>query len=366
MTNPSPRNSVLAIKAYQGGKSQAVEGIELVKLSSNECAWGPSPKAISAYQAMAGELHRYPEGGATDLRGAIARKYGLNGDHIVCGSGSDELIALLCQAYVNPGDEVVYSAHGFLMYPLSTLAAGGVPVPAPETNLTSDVDALLAAVTDRTRIVFIANPNNPTGTHISGAEVRRLRDGLRDDILLVLDAAYAEFVRSNEYEAGVELVATHDNVVMTRTFSKLYGLAALRLGWAYCPAGVADVLNRVRGPFNVNAAAQAAGVTALEDQAWADQIVADTIAQRTRFQAACEGLGLTVTPSEANFLLVHFPSNAGRTAADADAFLMTRGVIFRRMEGYGLPGALRMSIGTEAENDTAIATLTAFIEPADG
>ncbi|MDX5360165.1 MAG: aminotransferase class I/II-fold pyridoxal phosphate-dependent enzyme, partial [Alphaproteobacteria bacterium] len=243
-----------------------------------------------------------------------------------------------------------------------TLAAGGVPVTAPETDLRADVDALLAKVTDRTRIVFLANPNNPTGTYLPSSEVRRLHAGLRPDILLVLDAAYAEFVRRNDYEAGIEMVATSENVVMTRTFSKLYGLAGLRVGWAYCPAGVADVLNRVRGPFNVNLAAQAAAAAALADAAWAEKVATDTIRLRAEATERLTALGLAVTPSEGNFILVHFPEAAGRTAQDADAFLQKEGVIVRRMEGYGLPAALRISIGTEDETRACLESLTAFVE----
>lgn len=359
---PAARPGVMEISAYVGGASGTANAARTVKLSSNECAWGPSPKAIAAFEAASKKLYRYPDGGAADLRAAIARRFGLDPSRIVCGAGSDEIISLLCQAYLAPGDEVLYSAHGFLMYRISTLAAGGVPVTAPETDLRADVDALLAKVTDRTRIVFLANPNNPTGTYLPSSEVRRLHAGLRPDILLVLDAAYAEFVRRNDYEAGIEMVATSENVVMTRTFSKLYGLAGLRVGWAYCPAGVADVLNRVRGPFNVNLAAQAAAAAALADAAWAEKVATDTIRLRAEATERLTALGLAVTPSEGNFILVHFPEAAGRTAQDADAFLQKEGVIVRRMEGYGLPAALRISIGTEDETRACLESLTAFVE----
>ena len=366
MSTPTPNPSVMKINAYQGGKSMTGGTKTVVKLSSNECSFGPSPRAMKAYRKASDQLFRYPDGGAEPLKAAIAGHYGLNPEHIVCGAGSDELIALLCQAYISPGDEVIYSAHGFLMYKISTLAAGGVPVVAPETDLTANVDALLSAVTPHTRMVFLANPNNPTGTYLPGGEVRRLREGLREDILLILDAAYAEFVRRNDYEAGIELVSSHQNVVMTRTFSKLYGLAGLRLGWAYCPAAVADVLNRVRGPFNVNLPAQIAGAAALEDTNWTASIAEQTINEREKLRGGLEALGLIVTPSEGNFLLIHFPDLDGKRAVDADAALLADGVILRRMEAYGLSGALRCSIGTTEENARALAAITRFMETGNG
>ncbi len=251
---PMPQPGILDINPYVPGESHVAGGVKPIKLSSNETPLGPSPKAIAAFKAEADQLERYPDGGATALRKAIAEQYGLNPDRIVCGSGSDELINLLAHAYLGPGDEAVYTEHGFLMYKIATLSCGATPVPVPEKDYRADVDAILARVSDKTKIVFLANPNNPTGTYIPHDEVRRLHKGLPAHTLLVLDAAYCEYVRRNDYEAGLELVATTENTVMTRTFSKIYGLAALRLGWAYCPAGVADVLNRVRGPFNVDGA----------------------------------------------------------------------------------------------------------------
>ncbi len=233
---PSPQPGILDIAAYKPGDSSVACGVKPIKLSSNETPLGASPKAVAAYKAAAGSLERYPDGSATALRQAIAGHYGLNADRIVCGAGSDEILNLIAHAYLGPGLEGLFCEHGFLVYKIATQAHGGTPVIAPEKNLTSDVDALLARVSERTRVVFLANPNNPTGTYIPHDEVRRLRAGLRSDILLVLDAAYAEYVRRNDYEAGLELVATTENTVMTRTFSKIYGLAGLRIGWAYGPA----------------------------------------------------------------------------------------------------------------------------------
>ncbi len=362
MSPIKPKPGILDVKPYEVGVSKLAGIDDACKLSSNESALGPSPRAVAAYQAAAVNLHRYPDGAATDLRRAIAAHYGLAADRIICGNGSDELLHLLCQAYLGPGDEMVYSAHGFSIYPIATLAAGAKPVAAPERNHTAHVDELLACVTPATRILFLANPNNPTGTYVTAAEVRRLRAALREDILLVLDAAYAEFVRRNDYEAGIEMVSTHDNVVMTRTYSKIYGLAALRLGWAYCPAHVIDVLNRVRGPFNVSLPAQAAGIAALHDTAFTDTVVAHNEKWRGWLADKLQKIGLFSDPSVANFLLITFPGEAGRDAPAADAFLRQNGLIVRRMEGYGLPQCLRVTVGTEQENQEVIRVLSTFMQ----
>ena len=358
---PQPQPGILDISPYVPGESEIKGGRKPIKLSSNETPLGPSPQAIAAYKAMADELDRYPDGGATALRAAIARHYGLDAGRIVCGCGSDELINLIAHAYAGPGDEVVYSAHGFLMYKIATLSSGAKPVPVAEKNLTADVDAMLAAVTPRTKLVFLANPNNPTGTYIPHGEVRRLHSGLPSDTLLVIDAAYSEYVRRNDYEAGLELVATTSNTVMTRTFSKIYGLAALRLGWAYCPAAVADVLNRVRGPFNVTAPAIAAGIAALADTAHTDKAVAHNDKWRPWVTAEVQKLGIEVTPSIGNFVLMHFPAAKGKDANSADEHLKSRGIILRRVAAYGLPDCLRMTIGTEADNRAVVAALAEFM-----
>ena len=354
---PMPQPGILDISPYVPGESSVPGGVKPIKLSSNETPLGPSPKAIAAFKAEAEQLERYPDGGATALRKAIAEHYGLNPDRIVCGSGSDELINLLAHAYLGPGDETVYTEHGFLMYKIATLSSGAKPVPVPEKDYRADVDAILARVSDKTKIVFLANPNNPTGTYIPHDEVRRLHKGLPSHTLLVLDAAYCEYVRRNDYEAGLELVATTENTVMTRTFSKIYGLAALRLGWAYCPAGVADVLNRVRGPFNVTAPSLAAGVAALADRAHVETAVAHNEKWLAWMTAEIEKLGLKVTPSVGNFILIHFPTEKGRDAAAADELLKSRGIILRRVAAYGLPNCLRMTIGTEDDNRAVVAAL---------
>jgi histidinol-phosphate aminotransferase len=360
-TTPRPQPGILEISPYIPGESEVPGSLKPIKLSSNETPLGPSPKAVAAYKAEAEHLERYPDGAATALRTAIAKHYGLNPDRIVCGCGSDELINLIAHAYVGPGEETVYSQHGFLMYRISTLSSGGTPVPVPEKDYRADVDAILARVTPRTKLVFVANPNNPTGTYLPHGEVRRLHQGLPSDVLLVIDAAYSEYVRRNDYEAGLELVATTENTVMLRTFSKIYGLAALRLGWAYCPAGVADVLNRVRGPFNVTAPAIAAGVAALADKAHLETAVAHNDKWLPWVTAEVGKLGLEVTPSIGNFVLMHFPTTKGKDAVSADEFLKTRGIILRRVAAYGLPNCLRMTIGTEDDNRRVVAALAEFM-----
>ena len=361
---PAPRPGILDIAAYVPGKSAAPAGVRLHKLSSNESPLGASPRAAAAYAAAAGELHVYPDGAATRLREAIAARHGLNPQHIVCGAGSDEILQLLAHGYLGPGDEAIHTEHGFLVYPIAIRSNGATAVVAPEANARADIDAILERVSARTRMVFLANPNNPTGTYVPFDEVKRLHAGLPESCLLVLDAAYAEYVRRNDYEAGVELVSSHHNVVMTRTFSKVYGLAALRLGWAYCPAGVADVLNRIRGPFNVSLPAIAAGVAAIEDAGHIEAAVEHNECWLAWLRREIEGLGIGVTPSVGNFLLIHFPAGA-RSAAAADRFLTRRGLILRRMEGYGFPAALRLTVGSEEACRAVVAALADFMAGAD-
>ncbi len=358
---PRPKPGIDAIEAYIPGESALDGGVAPIKLSSNETPLGPSPKAIAAMRAAADKLALYPDGGASALRSAIAARYGLNADRIVCGAGSDELLSLLANAFLTEGDEAIYTTHGFLVYRIVILANGATPVVAPENNLTTDVDAILERVTDRTRVVFLANPNNPTGTYIPFDEVRRLRDGLRSDILLVLDAAYAEYVRRNDYEAGLELVATTNNTVMTRTFSKIHGLAALRLGWLYGPDAIVDTLNRIRGPFNVSAPALAAGIEAIGDTKHEDASIAHNEQWLGKLTDGITALGLSVTPSVGNFLLVHFPQNGAKTALAAEAHFKSNNIIVRRVDGYGLPSALRISLGTADDNEAVLAALRGFM-----
>jgi len=358
---PEPRPGVLKIKPYVPGKSDAPGVAKVHKLSSNESPLGPSPLAVAAYRSVAEHLEDYPDGAATALREAIGRVYGLDPDRIVCGAGSDDLLNLVARAYLADGNEAIHTTHGFLVYPIATLGAGATPVVAPEKNHTADVDAILSCLTVRTKIVFLANPNNPTGTFIPFDEVKRLHRGLPRNVLLVLDAAYAEYVRRNDYAAGIELVATSDNVVMCRTFSKIYGLAALRLGWLYGPAHAVDAINRIRGPFNVNAPAIAAGIAAIEDAAHVERARAHNERWLAWLSDEVRRLGLDVTPSVANFILIHFPWEKGRTAVEADAFLTARGLVLRQVGAYGLPHALRMSVGCEEANRAVVQALAEFL-----
>lgn len=361
MSAPIAKPGILDIAPYVGGESE-IPGVDrVIKLASNEGALGPSPKAMEAYRAEAETLHRYPDGSASKLRNALAAAYGLDASRIVCGAGSDELLDMLARAYAAPGDEVLFTEHGFLMYPIATMGVGATPVKAPEKNLHTDVDALLERAGEKTKIVFLANPNNPTGTYIPDSEIRRLREGLPDHVLLVIDAAYAEYVTRNDYSAGAELVDQCDNVVMTRTFSKLFALGGVRLGWAYCPESVADVLNRLRGPFNVTSPALAAGLAALGDIAFTDEVRTYTAIWFDWTKQQMIGLGLEVPSEVGNFLLVRFPDVAGKRAEEADQFLKSRGLIVRRMAGYGLPDSLRITIGREDEMHLLVDALREFL-----
>ncbi|ESX68197.1 histidinol-phosphate transaminase [Mesorhizobium sp. M0142] len=361
-TRPTPRAGIMDIEAYVPGKSAAPEGVAKVyKLSANENPLGPSPKAIEAARAVADKLAVYPDGSARRLREAIAEVHGLNPANIVCSNGSDEILGLLAQTYLAPGDEAIITEHGFMVYKIYIQSAGAVPVTVKETDERADIDAILAAVTPRTRIIFLANPNNPTGTYVPFQEVRRLHAGLPRNVLLVLDAAYAEYVRRNDYEAGVELVGSAENVVMTRTFSKL-GLGGARIGWIYAPMHVIDAINRVRGPFNVNATAIEAGIAAIRDRAHIERSVAHNETWLAWLSEQLTGLGLRVTPSVGNFILIHFPEDKKHSAAAADDYLSARGYILRRVSGYGFPNALRMSIGTEEANRGVVAALATFLK----
>ena len=362
LVRPLARAGVLGIEAYVPGKSAVAPGVKLHKLSSNENPLGPSPKAKAAFAAAAAKLELYPDGAATRLREAIGRRYGIDPDRIVCGCGSDDLLSLLAQSYIGPGDEGIFTTHGFLIYRIVIQAAGGVPVVAPERDLTADVDAILGCVTPRTRVVFLANPNNPTGTYLPFSEVKRLHAGLPPHVLLVLDAAYAEYVRNNDYSSGLELAATADNVVMTRTFSKIHGLAALRVGWVYAPAEVCDAMNRIRGAFNVNLPAIEAGIAAIEDRDHEDAAVAHNAHWAAWLTERLRGLGLAVVPSVGNFLLVGFPEAGPHTAAEADRFLAAHGLVLRAVASYGLPHHLRLTVGTEEANRLVVDTLTRFLD----
>jgi histidinol-phosphate aminotransferase len=360
-SKPVPRPGILDIAAYVPGKEHAPGVARVYKLSSNETPLGASPKAIEAFKNAAGNLERYPDGQAHELREAIAAVHGLNPANIMCGNGSDELLGLLCHVYLGAGDEAIITEHGFLVYKIQIMGAGATPVTVKEKDHAVDVDAILAAVTPKTKMVFIANPGNPTGTYVPVSEIRRLQAGLPKDAVLVLDAAYAEYVRRNDYESGIEIVSSNANVVMTRTFSKVYGLAALRVGWMYAPAEIIDALNRIRGPFNMNAPAISAGAAAVRDQSHVQEAVAFNLMWIEKLKGALETIGLTVTPSVTNFILIHFPDADGKRAADADEFLTSRGYVLRAVKGYGFPNSLRMSVGPEEANRGVIESLGEFM-----
>ncbi len=350
MTTPTPRPGILDIAPYVAGGASAPSAARVFKLASNESALGASPKAIDAYKSAASHFHFYPDGSATALREKLGAAYGLEAAKIVCANGSDEILQLLARAYVGIGDNVVQSEFGFLVYALATRSCGGEIRFAKEKDFTADIDAILDLVDARTRIVFIANPNNPTGTYLPDSEIRRLRESLREDVLLVVDAAYAEFMEAPDYAAGASLVDESDNVVMTRTFSKIYGLAGLRLGWAYLPPPIADVMNRIRGPFNVSGAALAAGIAALDDQEFVARNRAHTLAERKLLRQRLGGMGLDVVPSHGNFILVRFPKDKALNAADILVYLREHGVLVRELGAYRLGDCLRVTVGTREAN----------------
>ena len=367
MTGPQVKPWIDAIDAYVPGRAVAEGAARTIKLSSNESPLGPSPQAVAALAAEAGKLNRYPDAGSTALRDAIAAHHGLEPERIVCGTGSDELLYLLAPAYASAGDEVLYVHHGFMVYPIAARKAGAAPVEAPDVDFTTDVDALLACVTPRTRIVYLANPNNPTGTMIGRSELHRLHAALPGDTLLVLDAAYAEYIDDPDYEDGIEMARHLPNVITTRTFSKIYGLAAERIGWAYGPQSVIDVLNKTRAPFNVTTAGQAAAIAALGDQAWIDAAKAHNAQWRAWLTAEIESMGnhgVRPVPSAANFVLIIFPEAGPRTAEEANRFLTSRGYLTRWLPKQDLANGLRITIGTEEETRGVAATLREFLERA--
>lgn len=354
----SPKPGVDRIELYQGGASHLEGRDDVLKLSSNENPLGTPDKAREAIVAAARKLHRYPSTDHASLRTAIAEVHGLDADRIICGAGSDEIISFLCNAYGGEGTEVIHTEHGFAMHRISALAAGSEPVEVPERERTVDVDAILKAVTERTRLVFIANPANPTGTMIGANETTRLANALPKNVLLVLDGAYAEFVE--DFDGGVRLVDAHENVVMTRTFSKIYGLGGLRIGWGYGAQSVIDNLNRVRGPFNLSDIQLEAAEAAVRDQNWVNRCRAENTRQRAWLAGELAALGAPSDASSANFILARF-----RDADEANACeeqLRTDGILVRKTGGYKLPNALRITVGTEADCRRVVASVRRFRE----
>ena len=357
-TGPSPRAEILEIHPYIAGDSTVAGANRTVKLSSNEGAFGVPPGAQAAIKAAAEDVFRYPDGGATALRNALGKRWGLDPARIVCGAGSDDLLYQLCLSYGGPGRDIVMSAHGFTIYEIAGVYAGSRVIKVPERNMCADLDAMLAAVSPATRLVFIANPNNPTGSMVNAAEMARFRAALPAHVLLVIDAAYAEYVTREDYDSGVALVDATDNTVMTRTFSKVFGLGGMRIGWCYAPPAVVDVLNRVRGPFNVSVAAQAAAIAALAEPGWVEHSRAHNAEYRQVLTDGLRSAGVKVWPSEGNFVLADFETVDRANAADA--FLRGRGIIVRKVAGYGLPHCLRITIGTAEETGFLLDGLTAF------
>ena len=351
-TAPKPKNGISLIAPYVGGESTTSHPTRLIRLAANESNYGASPLARQAFLAASHDLHRYPDGHCQELRHALADYYGLDYERIICGTGSGDLINLIARVYCGSGDSVVYSEHGFLMYPIASHANGATPITAKEKNYTSCVESILTAVTAQTKIVFLANPNNPTGTYLPKQEVARLVAQLPKSVMLVLDAAYADFPELcgvADYDSGFELAKTAPNLVIARTFSKLYGLAALRLGWLYGPTETIDYLNRIRGPFNVNAPVQAAAIAALKDRDFAQRVAINTAATRALFCQKLTAMGLKTVPSIANFVLVEFSTDSPRAAKDAQQWLKQEGVLTRMVAAYGLPNHLRITIGLEEE-----------------
>jgi len=358
---PRPRAGILEIEPYVAGQSSVPGRNRVVKLSSNETPLGPSIRAIEAFRAAAEDLYSYPEGSGRDLRSALARKYGLEAERILHGNGSDEILAVHTQAYLSPGDDSIATEHSFPIYEIATLAANARAILVPNRNNCTDIDAMIAALTPRTRIVFVCSPDNPNGTYVPKSELERLHAALPSDVLLVIDGAYAEYARAADYSAGDFLVRRADNVVMTRTFSKIYGLAALRIGWAYAPVAVADVVNRIRLPFNTNRPAQMAALAALGDEAHFKAASDHNAKWLPWLEREITALGVRVVPSQGNFLLLDFAALGKGTALAADAALKNEGLILRALVNYGLPECLRLTVGLEEANRAVVGVLGKFL-----
>ena len=358
---PKPLPQLAGVHAYVPGEAPKNTGGKTYELASNENPLGASPAAKQVYVDLASRMDLYPDGAARDLKAAIAKKHGLDVKRLVVGAGSDDIFLMLGRAYLGPGDESINTAHAFAIYAIIAQQQGATVVEITEKDFTADVDAILAAVTPRTKIVWLANPNNPTGTYLPYDEVKRLHAGLPPHVMLVLDGAYAEFVKKNDYASGIELASQFGNVIITRTFSKLYGLAGLRVGWGYAPEHIVDAIERVRMPFNVNLPAQAAAIAALEDDAFTEKSLAHNEAELPRLAAELKKLGLSVIDGVGNFVVAEFPTAKGKTAAEALAYLKERGVTVRGLAGYKMPNHLRVSVGTTEANDAALRLLKDFL-----
>lgn len=354
----TPQAGIMNIALYEGGKSSIAGRSDVLKLSSNENPLGPPPAAIAAIAEAASEVHRYPSTDHAELRAAIGKAYGLAPEQIICGVGSDEVLQFVCQAFAGEGDEIIYTEHGFSMYPILAHMAGATPVQVAEAERVVSVDTILAAVTDATRIVMLANPANPTGTMLSEGELERLAKSLPEHVILVIDGAYAEYAEG--YDGGASLVAELPNVLMTRTFSKVYGLGGLRIGWGYGPSEMIDVMTRIRQPFNLSTVQLQAAEAAVKDAAWVPDCIALNAAQRARLTGALRQLGIACDESHANFVLARF-ADADEAGA-VDLALQGEGILVRRVTGYGFPEGLRMTVGNEEQTGRLIAALTTWRE----
>jgi len=359
---PIPKPGILDIHAYVPGKGK-IDGVaHPVKLSANENILGCSPKAQAAFTGAADRINIYPEGRSNILRAAVAERYRLEPERLTFGTGTDEIFQQICQVYLEPADNIVQGQYGFGAYAIAARACGGEVRFAPEPDYRIDVDEVIRCVDERTRIVFIANPANPTGTWLTTDEVERLHAGLPPSVMLVLDGAYAEFNTDPRFSDGLDLARHASNVIVTHTFSKIHGLAALRVGWAYCPPETADAIDRIRLPFNTSIAAQEAALAALGDTEFQAQSLALVEQWRPWLVQQLGGLGLEVLPSAANFLLMRLPTTPGKTAADAEAFLASRGYLTRGVSSYGLPEHLRFNIGLEEHNRAVVDLLAEFLK----
>jgi len=356
------KQSILELRPYVQGKSD-LDGVKNpIKLSSNESSFGPSPEALTAYQDTLGVLNRYPDGAQLDLLDAISEVYKLPAEQLICGNGSEELLQLLIRSFSNEGDEILLSENGFVMCQIYALTQGAIPVVAPENNYLVDVDALLDRVTDKTRMVIIANPNNPTGTYIPKSEIERLHQGLSEDVLLVLDGAYAEFVMRDDYDSGAGIIKNAKNTVMTRTFSKIYGLSGLRIGWAYCPAEIIDILRRIRSPFSTNVAALAAAAAAVRDVRYTEMVCRHNEKWLQKLRVEFPAMGIDMVESVTNFYLLRFPSNSDKNSKDAADHLQAHGIIPRPVGAGGDDNYLRITIGLDAENEAVLACMKQYMQ----
>ena len=360
MSKITPQPGIMDIALYEGGKATIAGRQDVLKLSSNENPLGAPPSAQAALAEAAKTLHRYPSTDHAELRQAIGAVHGLDPARIICGVGSDEVLQFVCQAFSGPGDEIIHTKHGFSMYPVLIHMAGATPVCVPEAARVVDVDAILAAVSDRTRIVLLTNPGNPTGTILPEGELDRLADGLPAHVLLVIDGAYTEYAEG--YDGGAALAGARPNVIMTRTFSKVYGLGGLRIGWGYGPGELIEVMTRIRQPFNLSGVQLAAAEAAVRDRDWVESCAALNARQRARLVGAIRQLGVACDDSHTNFVLARFAG--AEEAAAVDRAFQDDGIIVRRVTGYGFPEALRITVGDEAQTGRVIATLTKWREQA--